>query len=84
VSVIPKVCSTPPGEFMMGNQINDDVMRMQHRTLTTDEQAQIVAVKGNAASLHGFLGTLGASRELSLAKTKLEEAVMWAVKHVTG
>ncbi len=25
-----------------------------------------------------------ASRELSLAQTKMEEAVMWAVKHVTG
>jgi hypothetical protein len=24
------------------------------------------------------------SRELSLAKTKAEEAVMWAVKHITG
>jgi hypothetical protein len=60
-----------------------DVMRMQYRTLTPDEQAQIVAVKGNAASLYGFLGTLGNSRELSLAKTKVEEAVMWATKHIT-
>lgn len=25
-----------------------------------------------------------ASRELSIAQTKMEEAVMWAVKHVTG
>ncbi len=24
------------------------------------------------------------SRELSIAQTKIEEAVMWAVKHVTG
>lgn len=24
------------------------------------------------------------SRELSLAQTKMEEAVMWAVKHITG
>lgn len=63
---------------------NPDVMRMQYRTLTADEQAQMVAVKGNAASLYGHLCTLGASRELSLAKTKLEEAVMWATKHITG
>jgi len=66
------------------NGNNADVMRMQYRTLTADEQAQMVAVKGNAASLYGFLGTLGNSRELSLAKTKLEEAVMWATKHITG
>ncbi len=26
----------------------------------------------------------GMTRELSLAKTKIEEAVMWAVKHITG
>ena len=26
---------------------------------------------------------LGNNRELSLAKTKIEEAVMWAVKHIT-
>jgi hypothetical protein len=25
-----------------------------------------------------------ASRELSLAQTKMEEAVMWAVKHITA
>ena len=66
------------------NGTNADVMRMQYRALTADEQAQMVAVKGNAASLYGFLSTLGASRELSLAKTKLEEAVMWATKHITG
>jgi hypothetical protein len=60
-----------------------DVMRMQYRGLTTEEQQQLTAVKGNAASLYGFLGTLGNSRELSLAKTKLEEAVMWATKHIT-
>ena len=63
---------------------NPDVMRMQYRPLTAVEQAQMVAVKGNAASLYGFFCTLGNSRELSLAKTKLEEAVMWATKHITG
>lgn len=66
------------------NGSNPDVMRMQYRPLTADEQAQLVALKGDAASLYGFLGTLGNSRELSLAKTKLEEVVMWAAKHITG
>lgn len=60
-----------------------DVMRMEYRQMSADESAQILAVKGNAASLYGFLGTLGSSRELSLAKTKLEEVVMWATKHIT-
>lgn len=30
-----------------------------------------------------LIDSIGQSRELSLAKTKIEEAVMWAVKHVT-
>ena len=29
------------------------------------------------------IDVIGSSRELSLAKTKIEEAVMWAVKHIT-
>jgi len=33
--------------------------------------------------LYGVLEGLGSSRELSLAKTKVEEAVMWATKHLT-
>lgn len=33
--------------------------------------------------LHQFMDSLGDSRELSLAKTRVEEAVMWAVKHLT-
>jgi hypothetical protein len=63
---------------------NPDVMRMEYRPLNADQSAQILAIKGNAASLYGHLCTFGASRELSLAKTKLEEAVMWATKHITG
>jgi hypothetical protein len=62
---------------------NNDVMRMQYRPLNAENESQLIAVKGNAASLYGFLCTLGESRELSLAKTKLEEAVMWAAKHLT-
>ena len=65
------------------NSTNADVMRMEYRPLTSDESAQVLAIKGNAASLYGFLGTLSSSRELSLAKTKLEEVVMWATKHIT-
>ena len=29
------------------------------------------------------IDSMGSSSELSLAKTKIEEAVMWAVKHIT-
>ena len=71
-------------EYNAADDVDEDVMRMTPRQLTDDDKDKLVAIKGNAASLHGFFGTLGTSRELSLAKTKLEEAVMWAVKHVTA
>jgi hypothetical protein len=67
----------------MSEANTDDVMRMNYRPLSKEESEAVLAIKGNAASLYGFFGTLGASRELSLAKTKIEEAVMWATKHVT-
>ena len=71
-------------EYRPEDDADEDVMRMTPRQLNDDDKNKLIAIKGNAASLHGFFGTLGTSRELSLAKTKLEEAVMWAVKHVTA
>ena len=62
----------------------NDVMRRQYREPTADEQKQMQTVKHQADELHAYLGMIGTSRELSLAKTKLEECVMWAVKHITG
>ncbi len=41
------------------------------------------AIKDKGLELHDLIESIGASRELSLAKTKTEEAVMWAVKHLT-
>jgi len=32
---------------------------------------------------HEHLDAIGTGREISLAKTKMEEAVMWAVKAIT-
>lgn len=43
----------------------------------------MVAVKGLGENFLDLIGSLGQSRELSIARTKIEEAVMWAVKHVT-
>ena len=60
-----------------------DRFRMEYRPLTSEQSLQVLAVKGDAASLSGFLETLGESREISLAQGKLEEAVFWATKHIT-
>lgn len=62
----------------------NNVMRHEYRVLSDAEKQQMKQIKDDALDLHLFLDELGQSRELSLAKTKLEEAVMWAVKHITG
>jgi RecB family exonuclease len=61
----------------------EDVMRRVGRQLTATEQAALDEIKKLGNELHAILHTLGTSREVSLAKTKLEEAVMWASKHIT-
>ena len=63
--------------------ISGNVMRHQYRTLTEGEQFCMRSIKDMGAAFHDVLGSIGESRELSLAKTKIEEAVMWAVKHIT-
>lgn len=63
--------------------ISGNVMRHQYRTLNDQEKQFMVAVKDMGAGFHDALSAMGESRELSLAKTRIEEAVMWAVKHLT-
>lgn len=62
----------------------NNVMRHAYRVLTDDEKAAMQKIKDDGLAFHDYLETLGNSRELSLAKTKIEEAVMWAVKHLTA
>ena len=61
----------------------NNVMRHQYRVLTDEERQQMQTVKDKGLEFHEYIRSLGASRELSLAQTKVEEAVMWAVKHLT-
>ena len=61
----------------------NNVMRHAYRVLSDEEKALMSKVKDMGLELHNVLEGMGASRELSIAKTKLEEAVMWAVKHLT-
>lgn len=62
----------------------NNAVRHAYRALTVEEKAQMVAIKDAGAVLLVQIEACGQSRELSLAKTKAEEAVMWAVKHVTA
>ena len=62
----------------------NNAVRHQYRVLTLEEKARMVAIKDAGAALLALIEGTGSSRELSIAKTKTEEAVMWAVKHVTA
>lgn len=61
----------------------NNVMRHEYRVLSDAEKANMQAIKDIGLHFHDHLELMGSSRELSLAKTKIEEAVMWAVKHLT-
>lgn len=60
-----------------------NTMRQTYRVLTDAEKATMQAIKDQGQTFHDLVESIGQSRELSLAKTKIEEAVMWAVKHIT-
>lgn len=60
-----------------------DVMRKESVELTDEQTEQIRGIKDFGEDLWKFLDGIGESRELSLAKTRVEEAVMWATKFVT-
>ncbi|HMV31160.1 MAG TPA: hypothetical protein PKA50_03485 [Gemmatimonadales bacterium] len=61
----------------------NNVMRHEYRVLSDAEKAQMQALFLEGLKLLYLIESIGQSRELSLAKTKTEEAVMWAVKHIT-
>lgn len=61
----------------------NNVMRHAYRVLSDAEKAAMQKIKDDGLALHEYLDSLGSSRELSVAKTKVEEAVMWAVKSLT-
>lgn len=64
-------------------RVENNAMRHNYRTLNESEKAQMQSIKDLGLWFVNICDCIGASRELSLAKTKIEEAVMWAVKHVT-
>lgn len=61
----------------------NNAVRHAYRVLTDAEKQQMVDLKDIGAAFIAKCQDVGGSRELSIAITKAEEAVMWAVKHVT-
>lgn len=64
-------------------RVANNVMRHEYRVLSEDEKAKMKVIKDAGVAFTELCDSLGTSRELSLAKTNMEQAVMWAVKHLT-
>jgi hypothetical protein len=62
----------------------NNTMRHAYRVLSDAEKANMQAIKDEGLKLYNLIAGMGTSREISIAKTKVEEAVMWAVKHITA
>lgn len=64
--------------------MDKNLMRHDYRALSEDEKNRMRLFKDIGLQFVTLCAETGSSRELALAATKMEEAVMWAVKHVTG
>lgn len=62
----------------------NNTVRHNYRVLTEAEKATMVEIKDLGAAFLALIEAQGPSRENSIAKTKVEEAVMWAVKSLTS
>jgi hypothetical protein len=63
--------------------INNDV-RHKYRTLSDKEKSQMMEVKDMGLAFLNKCDEIKICREMSIAKTHAETAVMWAVKAITG
>lgn len=62
----------------------NNAMRHQYRVLTDDEKEKMQKTKDLGLAFWEWVDGLGNSREISLAKTHIEDAVMRAVRHLTA
>lgn len=61
-----------------------DPFRIQYRQLNADEAHAIARIKALASDLWTAIEGVPEGREKALAKTNLQQAVMWATMSVTG
>lgn len=65
------------------NRVVNNTMHHQYKILNDVEKAAMIEIKDKGLEFLTLLDKSQPSREMSLAKTKIEEAVMWAVKSIT-
>ena len=68
----------------------NNAVRHTYRVLSGAEKAQMVAIKDAGAAflilidqVEACASAMPGSREMEIARQKVEEAVMWAVKHIS-
>lgn len=62
-----------------------DIMRQEYKTLSGDEKHHLEQFKAKADELYRMVDILGGDQRCyALAKTKIEEAVMWGTKAITS
>lgn len=63
----------------------NNAVRHKYRVLNDAEKQLMVDIKDRGQEFLDLIESIGApmSRELSIARERIEEAVMWSVKHVT-
>ena len=71
-------------ESQSDDRTANNAVRHTYRILSDDEKAAMVRMKDIGAEFIAECRKVGQSRELSLAITNAEQAVMWAVKHITA
>lgn len=71
--------------------MSDNIFRKEYRPLSDEEKVKLEKIKDKAQELLDIYQdnsirpfSADEARAVAIAKTKLEESVMWAVKGVTG
>jgi type 1 glutamine amidotransferase len=64
-------------------RVDNSPLRHQYRVLSEQDKADVTMMKDAGLVFYKALDHLPDGREKSIARTKIEEAVMWAVKGIT-
>ena len=62
----------------------NNAVRHQYRVLSEDEKAAVTWYKDIGTAFIKYCDECGETREMCIAKERMEEAVMWAVKAITA
>lgn len=63
---------------------NADAVGLTYRSLSSSEREMMYTVKEKGKEFLDLIDEIGSSEELATAKRRVEEAVMWAVKHISA